>query len=156
MFALFFFFSSFFLQGPVEGSFSRHADGTCAWQMQLPTAVPAMGHSVWSAFDCSGFKSCVHVVCVLQPGGYVSELRHDAWRDWRLPFGAGWHCPGGQNHQHCQQGGTVHYKWGSTFFCEQKKNNYKNKRKESKRRRRKSQWPTWPFHNLEIYRWCCV
>ena len=89
MFAFFFFFFFFFLQGPVEGSFSRHADGTSAWQMKLPTAVPAMGHSVRSAFDCCGFKSCVHVVCVLQPGGYVSELRHDAWRDRRLPFRAG-------------------------------------------------------------------
>ena len=36
----------FFLQGPAEGSFSRHADETSAWQMKLPTAVPAMGHSV--------------------------------------------------------------------------------------------------------------
>lgn len=40
---LFFFF---LLQGHAEGSLSQHADGTSAWQMKLPTAVPAMGHSV--------------------------------------------------------------------------------------------------------------
>ena len=96
------------------------------------------------------------LICVFQPGSYVSKLHHNVWRHWRLPFWTGQHCPGCQSHGRSQQGGTIHYKWESPLCSLKTKNkNKKKERKEKNQKKRKMMMKTdsWQMWIWEGWRW---